>query len=242
MLAHLKKLSLRSLLDIVTSVTLIGAASVLIYKNVFILSGAQSELQAPSEPVSLDGAHLRGSKDARTVMIVFSDFECPFCARFEKEVFPQIDQRYIATGRVALAFRHLPLSIHSQARRAATVAECAGRQGKFWEMHDRLFAEKSLTSDSLQAIPQSLNLDQNTFDVCLRDGEIAKIVEASVAEADALGIQSTPAFFFGRITDDGRVSILDVLAGARPINEFVERLDAMLGEERHGWRSWIPFG
>lgn len=155
--APAKNFTVRSVLDVLTSITLIAAAVTLIYKNT-AGGSARAEMEVPSTPLSIQGAQLRGSKGARAVMIMYSDFQCPFCARFAKEVFPQIEQRYVATGSVALAFRHLPLPIHPQALQAAAVAECAGRQGKFWEMHDRLFAETSLNADTLNALPEFVDL------------------------------------------------------------------------------------
>jgi protein-disulfide isomerase len=94
-----RKNSLRSVLDVAVSLVMVAAASTLIYKNVFATPGAENtELKVPSEPVSIAGAQLRGRGDAKAVMIVYSDFQCPFCRRFAREVLPEIERRYVATG------------------------------------------------------------------------------------------------------------------------------------------------
>jgi predicted DsbA family dithiol-disulfide isomerase len=108
-------------------------------------------------------------------------------------------------------------------------------------MHDRLFGATGLTADTLNALPQAINLNQGAFEQCLGDRETAETIDASIAEASLLGIRSTPTFLFGRITEDGRVAVLDVLSGTKPFGEFVERLDATLAGGRKGWWSWIPF-
>jgi protein-disulfide isomerase len=174
-------------------------------------------------------------------MVVFSDFQCSFCARFTRDVLPELERRYVATGRVAMVFRHLPLPIHPQAVQAAVLAECAGQQGRFWEMHDRLFAEERLTEATLDAIPGSMDLDMERLAGCVSDDAVSAGVRASAAEANALGIRGTPAFFLGRRVDDGRVQVGRVISGARPLQDFVVQLDLAIDGKPTGWRFWIPF-
>jgi hypothetical protein len=96
----------------------------------------------PTAPQSLEGAALKGDPKAPVVIIEYSDYQCPFCAKSERETLPELDQKYIGTGQVQLAFRHHPLSrLHPFATQAAEAAVCAGRLGKFWEMHAALFAD-----------------------------------------------------------------------------------------------------
>src|SRR5436309_3250825 len=83
---------------------------------------------------SLERAPLLGNHGAKVAILEYSDFECPFCAEFEKETWPRLKEQYIDTGRVLVAFRHLPLAAHRHANRAAIDAACAARQGRFWEM------------------------------------------------------------------------------------------------------------
>lgn len=134
---------LNTILDVVTSLLLIVAASALIYRNVIVSPGPSASgpmVEVPSEPLSIEGVPLKGSKSAKVVMIVYSDFECPFCGRFAREILPELERRYVATGEVAFVFHHLPLAFHPLATQAAVSAECAGQQGRFWEAHDLLFS------------------------------------------------------------------------------------------------------
>src|SRR5687768_9487903 len=94
---------------------------------------------------------VRGSVTAKLILVEFTDFECPFCGRHASTVYRELQRRYVDTGELQYVFRHLPLEqIHPSARRAAEAAECAGDQGKFWELHDRFFEhQKSLGPEDL---------------------------------------------------------------------------------------------
>src|SRR5688572_19022607 len=93
--------------------------------------------------MSIDPAHLSGLRNSDLVAIEFSDFECPFCGRYARDSFPQIERELVSTGRLAYVFRHFPLTqIHKKAVAAAAAAECARSDGKFWGMHHALFADQ----------------------------------------------------------------------------------------------------
>ena len=183
---------------------------------------------APTEMVSLDGAALRGNRHAPLAVIVYSDFQCPWCAHFANTTFRELDKDYIADGKVVFAFRHLPLSNHTHAFAAAAAATCAGRQGKFWEMHDRLFANaKTLKTAPWRTFAADLGLNREQFDSCL-DREGPERVRTDLALAEALEISGTPSFLIGRIERDGRVRVLNRLAGALPIVSFKKIIDPLL--------------
>src|SRR5688500_18159619 len=95
---------------------------------------------AAALPATVDIARepVRGDERARVAIIEYSDYECPFCARYVASTYPQIDKEYVQTGKVKYVFRDLPLAFHKQAFKAAEASHCAGEQGKFWEMHDRM--------------------------------------------------------------------------------------------------------
>lgn len=99
---------------------------------------------ADSVRASVDNGHLpaQGDKNAKVAIVEFADLECPFCKRFFTDTFPQIKKEYIDTGKVAMYFRHFPLSFHPLALPFAHAAECANEQGKFWEMHDKIYNEQ----------------------------------------------------------------------------------------------------
>lgn len=185
----------------------------------------------PADPVSLEGAAVKGSRDAQVAIIEYSDFQCPFCARFAVDTLPEIDKTYIATGKVLMAFRHLPLErIHPHAVDAGASAECAGRQNRFWEMHDRLFLNPArLDPATLRGHATALQLDVAAYDACLADGAADK-VRADGAGAAAVGVSGTPGFLLGRVEPDGRVKVTQRMSGASPFAAFQAALDALLAD------------
>jgi protein-disulfide isomerase len=123
---------------------------------------------------------------------------------------------------------HNPLPIHSRAEAAAEAAECAGQQGQFWAMHDRLFGDpKKLDDSDLAEYARALGLDLSAFATC-RPGSGNAIVRRDVAVAKDLGLKGTPTFLIGEIVSDGRVKIADVIAGARPVADFEVVIDRRL--------------
>jgi protein-disulfide isomerase len=122
-------------------------------------------------------------------------------------------------------FRHYPLPIHVNARKAAEGAECAGRQGKFWEFHDWAFQhQKELDQANLRAAAKTLALDPASFDVCL-GGQAAAKVQADVEFANAVSIGATPTWFFGVVQSDGKVRVTSRLTGAKPFEDLRQALD-----------------
>ena len=187
------------------------------------------EPPVPGAPVSLEGATLRGDPSAPVVLIEYSDYMCPFCARFETDVLPELARRYIDAGRVQLAFKHHPIErLHPGATKAAEAALCAGREGKFWEMHEALFRQpKGLDESRLMAIARELGVNDETFGSCL-EGEVSEQVRADVGEAEALGLSGTPAFLVGRRLTDGTVKVVAVVNGARPVADFERAINRAL--------------
>lgn len=183
----------------------------------------------PAAPVSVRGAAFKGSPEARAVMIVYSDFDCPYCGKFASEAFTELDRRFVATGQVRVAFRHFPLeSIHPTAVRAGAAAECAGQQGKFWPMHDVLFQKpKPRDEATLQAHARSLGLDLAGFDRCVQ-GPAADKVRADATAAAALGITGTPTFFIGTPEPGDLVRVTQRLSGAQPVDAFVAVLEPLV--------------
>lgn len=234
-------LTLQSLLDLVASMAVILAAGALVYT----ISGRSDntsrsalDLRIPPDPLVIDDAPVRGSERAWAVMIVYADFQCPFCGRFARDVLPEIERRYVATGQIAVAFRHLPLDNHRLAVPAAVSAECAARQGQFWEVHDQLFGVETVDEDALRDLPASLGLDIEAFADCTNDDAIGDRVRASAEEARALGIRGTPTFLLGTRLIDGRIHVTRAIAGAQPVDTFVEQLDAVLAGESGRLALW----
>jgi protein-disulfide isomerase len=214
----------RALLDVVTSVALLGAIAVLILPHLrgepTSAGPSASELPVPSEPLQVNGASAIGSPDAAYALIEFSDFECPFCGRFARETLPALRREFVDKGKLLFVFRHLPLSIHPLARGAAIAAACAGRQGKFWMLHETLFQPAvALEPVSIKSAVAGMGADVGQFENCLVT-EGPNEVSADVNTAAQLGIKGTPAFFLGVLQKDRTVRVLATLSGARPIEDF----------------------
>jgi len=174
--------------------------------------------------VDLGGLHVMGSPDAELVMIEFADYECPFCARHVTEVLPELKDQYISTGRMRYAFANNPLAIHSNAVLLATAAICAGEQGRYWEMHDRLFAMRPTGEDGLLAQAEEVEIHTSTFSDCLAAGREEQI-ERDLETATSLGITGTPTFAVGRATEANLVRVETIVTGAQPLATFENVID-----------------
>jgi protein-disulfide isomerase len=184
----------------------------------------------PEKPVSLAGAATRGSASAKLAIIEFSDFQCPYCLRFFTETLPRLNEAYVRNGEVLMAFRHLPLEgIHPVAVKAAEAAECAGREGKFWEMHGRLFQSgQTLAERSLYDHATAIGLNTLTFSKCIGGEQTAK-VRADLDTAKKLGLTGTPSFLIGVLRPDSQVDVKSVLFGAQPFEAFSAELEKLKG-------------
>jgi protein-disulfide isomerase len=191
--------------------------------------------QAPPQNVvlTLDGDPIKGDRNARLVLVEFTDYQCPFCARHVRDTFPQLEADYIKTGKLRYVTREFPLeSIHPQAFKAAEAALCAGDQGKYWEMHARLFAnQRALGADQLGAHAQAVGLDEAKFSQCLSGGTKAAKVRRDLADGAKAGVTGTPAFFLG-VADGATVKVVRVIKGAQPLASFKEAIDSALAAPR----------
>jgi protein-disulfide isomerase len=190
---------------------------------------------ATDAQVSVAGAPVRGSAEAPLTMVEFSDYHCPFCARYAKEVFPQIQRDFVDTGRLRYVFVNFPIDqLHPRAARVHEAAACAADQGRFWEMHERLFANVSATQDpaDLPGHAQAVGLDVTAFQACLDQGRHAETVRRQVADAAQLGIRGTPTFVVGTLASDGHVRAQQVISGAQPYQVFKEIIEGLLPDGR----------
>ena len=173
-------------------------------------------LDPPRVAVSDGGRPGKGPSNAPVQIIEFSDFECPFCFRANPTV-AQVMSTY--GDRVRLVYRHLPLPNHPNARPAAEAAACANDQGRFWEYHDRLFANQSkLSTPDLKQHAADLGLDTAKFNACVDSRRFQKDVDADMDAAQLLGVSGTPHFFI-----NGRA-----LSGAQPFEAFKAVIDEEL--------------
>jgi len=185
----------------------------------------------PQQNVVLDISNnpSKGEATAKVTLIEFSDFQCPFCARHVRDTGSQIDKEYVSTGKVRHVFMDLPLeSIHKVAFKAAEGANCAGEQGKYWEMHDRLFENQNKLQE-LTPHAEAIGLDVPKFDECLKSGRQAASVRQDMAEAQKAGVTGTPTFFLA-YTDpkSSKVKTVRRLTGAQPFANFKAEIDKLL--------------
>jgi protein-disulfide isomerase len=168
-----------------------------------------------------------GHADAPVTIIEFSDYECPYCARYALQTFPELRRNYIDTGKIRYASRDLPLKFHRFAIPAAVAARCAGEQGRYWEYRHALFSEQSRLGAALYAeLAQAQGLDMTRFESCRTDGRAAAAVRADAELAQSQGITSTPTFVVGRVVD-GQFQA-ETIEGAKQYAVFAARLDALL--------------
>ena len=161
-------------------------------------------------------AAVHGPADAWVTIVEVSDFQCPFCGRAVGTM-KEIEQRY--GNDVRLVFKHNPLPFHNRALPSAMAAECAHDQGKFWQMHDKLFEnQRALEDANIETYAKDAGLDAKKFKSCLTDNKFKKRIEEDQAMATKLGARGTPAFFI-----NGRF-----LSGAQPFPAFQAIIDEEL--------------
>ncbi len=177
--------------------------------------GAKLLLEPPRIAVDATGP-ARGPADAKITVLIYSDFECPFCARAEPTL-AKVRETY---GKdVKFVFRHYPLPFHAAARPAAAATACANEQGLFWQLHDHLFETGELGADAMRTfLGQQSGFDGAKFDECLSAGRGEAVVAADMASAGLVQVDSTPHFFINGVR----------LSGAQPFEAFAAIIDTEL--------------
>lgn len=176
---------------VVVAVAVVGW---LIYQSTKPLGPIVSVTATP--PPNSDGSAI-GSPDAKVTVTVYEDFQCPVCKRLHESIEPQLLTEYVYPGKVRYDYRHL-IVIGNESWDAAKASECAGEQGWFWPYHDILFANQTaenvgdFTVRRLKAMAGELKLDQAKFDSCLDSNKFEGLVNADVASAKQIGLNSTP--------------------------------------------------
>ena len=146
-----------------------------------------------------------------------------------RQILPEIEKRYVSTGKLRVVFKHMPLQeIHPQAVMAAETAECARQQGKFWQMHDALFADQRLDETSLVEKARANGIGIPQFSECVRGSGGVK-VKQDLATARALGLAVTPTFLIGRDVG-GAVKVAQILTGVRGVDVFTSAIESILND------------
>jgi protein-disulfide isomerase len=172
-------------------------------------AGPQAVAIRPDDPV-------KGNPRAPVTIVEFSDFQCPFCGRVVPTM-KQVEQTY--GSQVRLVWKHQPLAMHPQALPAALAAEAAREQGRFWQMHDKLFQnQQALDPESLERYAKEVGLDLGRFRAAQQDPKLKARVEEDQALAARLGIGGTPSFMING----------EKVVGALPFERFKEVIDGQL--------------
>ena len=182
--------------------------------------------------ISSENNPVIGNPDAPITIIEFSDFQCPFCAKFHIDTLPSIMNEYIKNGQVKLVFRDFPIqSIHPNALPASVAAECANEQKKFKEMHDVLFEKQNKWSNqniesvmnTFSQYASDLGLEEKAFDSCLKNGKYIEEIQKDLDDGRTYGISGTPGFFIG----NDQIGFIE-LKGAQPFENFKKVIDNQL--------------
>jgi protein-disulfide isomerase len=193
--------------------------------TVQVVQGGEGAAAGPTPTVgpvevSADDDPAIGPEDAPVTIIEFSDFQCPYCARFQTETLPQILSNY--GDRVRFVYRDFPLvSLHANALKAAEASECADDQEAYWKYHDLLFQNQSALDDaSLKNYAASLGLDTAAFNQCLDSDKYMSEVQKDEQDGITAGVQGTPAFFINGV----------LISGAQPYSVFQAAIEAALAK------------
>jgi protein-disulfide isomerase len=173
----------------------------------------------------------KGKPDAKVTLIEFTDYQCPFCSRHTKATFPQLEKNFVDTGKLRYVLRDFPLSsLHPQAPKAHEAAHCAGDQGKYWEMHNQLFAnQKELQADKLLDYAEDAGVsDMSAFETCLDSGKYEEKTNASLKEGQEAGVRGTPSFLLGYSEANGNVKAVKLIRGALPFSFFQQQINNLL--------------
>lgn len=191
-------------------------------------SASASAANPDSLLAQADRGRAKGADSAQVTIIEVSDFQCPYCRDFATNTYARVDSAYVRTGKARLIYINLPLSTHQQAFSAAEAAMCAGAQGKFWPMHDRLFATQRQWSGQADAgarferLAQALQLDMAAYRDCTANDRVASIIVNDAMQAAQAGINGTPAFILNSPAGQR------ALSGAVPFEQFAQEMDALL--------------
>ncbi|HET8655773.1 MAG TPA: thioredoxin domain-containing protein [Longimicrobiaceae bacterium] len=181
-------------------------------------------------------SRMLGKQEAPLLIYVFSDFQCPFCREFETGTFPAIDSAYVRTGKARVVFLNFPLNIHPHSWVGAEAAMCAGAQGKFWPMHDTLFAEQKQWVDAaepetvFERYAANLGLNLQEFRTCTRDDQPATLLIRDLTAGASGGVQGTPTIVVLREPKKGEEpkDVQRIFTGAVSFSQFREAADELL--------------
>jgi protein-disulfide isomerase len=179
--------------------------------------------------LNLGSNQVKGSKTAKLAVFEFSDYQCSFCSRYNRETFSKISEQYIATGIIKYIVIDYPLSSHKYAAKAAEASHCAGEQGKYWEFHNLIMSKQESISDLL-SYAAALNLDTLKYEECIKSSKYADIVSGNSVLASKIGIKGVPGFIIAAtdIKDPSKATGISYIPGALPFDTFQKEINNAL--------------
>ena len=185
-------------------------------------ASADSPATASKVDVPLNN-NIIGSANAPVTMIEYGDFQCPFCGRFQRDVYPKVYADYIKTGKVKFVYKHFAF-LGQESTQAGVAAECAADQGRFWEYHDKIFAgqngenQGAFSIANLVKFAEELKLDKAKFEDCVTNNKTLERVQRDTAEGRRIRVTGTPHFLINGTP----------LVGAQPFEAFKQALEDAL--------------
>ena len=194
--------------------------------TVLSLGLALSAVAQADQGFTEEDDRVRGNPQAPITLLEYSDFTCGYCEKFFQETWPILFSEYIDTGKMRLVYRDFPRAPSGPSVDTALAARCAGEQGQYWAMHDRLFSSgDKFSTAQLQKQAEDLQLDAKQFASCLEASRYTQDIFKDRMEAGQLGIRGTPHFIL-YVTDHPQEAV--VIPGAFPYEVFKEEIDKLL--------------
>jgi protein-disulfide isomerase len=175
----------------------------------------------------------RGNENARLTFIEYSDYGCAFCAQYARDVYPRLVRDYVDTGQLRYVFKSYPNdALHRGAFGAHVAAACAGDQGRYWEMHDRLFVNQdNFAIDRFIGDARRVGVDSAVFRTCMASGAHDAVIREDIDQAVRGGVNGAPVFVVALSAPGGAaVTPLRVVVGAQPYQVFKDAIDAVLAQ------------
>jgi protein-disulfide isomerase len=222
--------SLRQVLEVTSTVAVLCAASGVVWKLWLPPSRQKTAAVEDVGDLTINAKAISNVMGQGSVAVVeFSDFQCPYCGKYAANTWPRLKHDFVDSGKTRYIAMQYPLErIHPLALKASQAAECAGRQGKFWEMRDRLFESKALALSDLSEHANRLGLEKEAFRSCLEKEQTRSDIKADLDEGTRLGVQGTPMFFIGLVQSDGDVKLTRRIRGAASFEVFRAEIENAL--------------
>ena len=203
--------------------------SMLVITTLLFLSGLPASSQDSTFLLRKDD-RIRGDQRAPVTLLEYSDYTCGYCEKFFEETWPLLYSDYIQTGKVRLIYRDFPRAISGPSVDTAMAARCAGEQGQYWSMHDRLFAShRKFSRDQLQKQAEDLRLNIQQFNKCFQEERYMEAIYQDRMEGGSIGVRGTPHFILF-LTHNPEAGPFLVIPGAFPYTTFEEQIENLLSK------------